>query len=93
MLAPLTFSIARKLGVSTSAAFLAGCFAAFDMMNVLESRHILVDSQLMFYCALSLWLGLKWFKRCNEVGVQCGFCHSGSRARTPAWGHVLPRLS
>lgn len=66
MLAPLTFSIARKLGVSTSAAFLAGCFAAFDMMNVLESRHILVDSQLMFYCALSLWLGLKWFKRCNE---------------------------
>jgi hypothetical protein len=66
LLAPLTFSIAKKLGASSGPAFLAGCFCAFDMMNVLESRHILVDSQLMFYCALCLWLALRYWKQCQE---------------------------
>ena len=64
---PLTFSIARKLGASDGPAFLAGCFIVFDMMNVIESRHVLVDSPLMFYCALSLWLALKYWQRRDEV--------------------------
>jgi dolichyl-phosphate-mannose--protein O-mannosyl transferase len=67
LLAPFTFSIACKLGASAWPAFLAGCFVVFDLMNTIESRHILVDSQLMFYSALSLWLALKYWERCNNV--------------------------
>lgn len=68
-LAPLTFSIAKKLGLRDSTAFVAGCCLVFDLMNTIESRLILVDSQLMFYCGLALWTALKYWKRRNEVGA------------------------
>ncbi len=66
-LPPLTFSIARKLGMSNATAFVAGAMVVFDLMNTIESRLILVDSQLMFYCGLALWTALKFWARRNEA--------------------------
>ena len=52
-----------NMGGAPISALLAGCLAMFDMLNVIESRLILVDSQLMFYLALSLVVALKFWKR------------------------------
>jgi uncharacterized oligopeptide transporter (OPT) family protein len=66
-LPPLTFAIGKLLGLRDATAFLGGCCVIFDLMNTIESRLILVDSQLMFYCGLALWTALKYWKRRNEV--------------------------
>jgi dolichyl-phosphate-mannose--protein O-mannosyl transferase len=70
-LPPLTYSVCRKLSLSEAASFTVGCLVLFDLLNIIEARHILVDSQLMFYCALSLWLALKYWDRLNTVRVRC----------------------
>jgi len=62
MLIPLVFSIARKFGCTNKGAVLAACLVNFDMLNLTESRLILMDAQLMFYSALSLWIALKFWK-------------------------------
>jgi dolichyl-phosphate-mannose--protein O-mannosyl transferase len=67
LLPPCLFSIARKMGMSNSVAFLVGSLSVFDSMEVIESRHILVDSQLMFYCGLSLWFALKYWDALERV--------------------------
>ena len=59
--------IARKMGMSNSTAFLSGCMVVFDCLNAIESRLILVDSQLMFYCGLALYTALRFWERRNEV--------------------------
>lgn len=68
LLPPCLFSIAKKMGMSNSVAFLVGSLSVFDSMEVVESRHILVDSQLMFYCGLSLWFALKYWDALERVG-------------------------
>ena len=68
-LPPVTFSIAKKMGCSNSVAFLCGSMIVFDCMQVIESRHVLVDSQLMFYCGLSLWFALKYWDAVERVRV------------------------
>ena len=65
----MTFSIARKLGCSNSVAFLCGLMIALENMHIQESRAILMDAQLLFYCAASLWLVLKFWER--EVRLVC----------------------
>ncbi len=47
-LPPLTFMICKKLRMSNSTSFLAGSMVVFDLMNSIESRLVLMDSQVMF---------------------------------------------
>ncbi len=61
------FSIAKKFGMSNSVALLVGSFTVFDSMSVIESRLILVDSQLMFHCGFSLWFAMKYWEARNTV--------------------------
>jgi hypothetical protein len=68
------FSIARKMGLSNTTAFLAGNFIVFDFLNLMECRYILVDSQLMFYCGLALWLALKFWERVNVTVRRSALC-------------------
>ena len=68
-LPPLTFSIGKLLGLGNITAFVAGSMIVFDNLNAIESRLILVDSQLMFYCGLALYTALRYWKRRNEVNV------------------------
>jgi dolichyl-phosphate-mannose--protein O-mannosyl transferase len=39
------FSIARKFGCTNKGAVLAACLVNFDMLNLTESRLILMDAQ------------------------------------------------
>lgn len=44
-----------------------GCFLfMFDNLNLIESRLILIDSQLIFYCALALWFALVYWQRWRD---------------------------
>ncbi|KAK4537719.1 hypothetical protein CDCA_CDCA14G3744 [Cyanidium caldarium] len=54
LLPAVTYLVARKMRLSRAAAGLAAFFVLFDMLNVIEARHILTDSQLIFYCALTM---------------------------------------
>lgn len=58
---PLMYATARKIGVSWTGSFLCAALFCFDNLNIIESRLILTDSQIVFYlvfslyCALQLW--------------------------------------
>lgn len=58
---PLMYATSRKIGMSWVGALLCSGLFCFDNLNVIESRLILMDSQIVFYlvlsvyCALNLW--------------------------------------
>lgn len=58
---PLMYATGRKIGMSWVGALLCAGLFCFDNLNVIESRLILMDSQIVFYlvlsvyCALHLW--------------------------------------
>ena len=54
---PLIYSICRRMGCRVVSASLAAVLFLTDNLNLIESRLILVDSQLVFLAALSLWTG------------------------------------
>lgn len=63
---PAVFYIAKRLaGGSVRAGLLAAFLLTFDGLNLIESRLVLIDSQLGFWCAATLALGLKWFDTYN----------------------------
>ena len=64
--APLFFLIMRAWGGSVRAAVFAACLFMFDNLNLIESRLILVDSQLIFWVAAALLVGLRWWSALNE---------------------------
>lgn len=79
---PLLYQTARLLGVSWVGALVSAGLFCFDNLNVIESRLILMDSQITFYlvlslyCALRLWstkAGTKerWFWL-TATGLVCG---------------------
>ena len=45
---PLLYLIARGWHASPRGALLAAALLNFDMLNLMESRYILMDSQLLF---------------------------------------------
>lgn len=51
---PMTYLIARQLRMSQIAAFLPAAAVLFDFLGIIEGRLILMDSQLLFFCQLSL---------------------------------------
>ena len=62
----MMYLIARNWGTSVRGAILCSCLFLFDNLNLTESRLILVDSQLFFWCTLSLLSAQLWWKRWNE---------------------------
>ena len=61
-----TYYIARNWGTSIPASFLAASFVIFDILNVVEARLILVDSQLIFWCSLALLTAQMWWRKLND---------------------------
>lgn len=60
---PLIYSIVRRLGGTVYAGIFAATMFMLDMLNTIESRLILTDSQLMFYMALCLYVGIRFYER------------------------------
>lgn len=83
---PLVYATARQLGMSWVGALLAAGLYCFDNLNVIESRLILMDSQIMFYLVLSLYCALQLWKTpprtrarlmwLTLTGIVCGFSMS-----------------
>jgi dolichyl-phosphate-mannose--protein O-mannosyl transferase len=59
---PLIYITSRELGVSWVGSLLAASLYCFDNLNIIESRLILMDSQIMFYLILSLYCALRLWK-------------------------------
>lgn len=55
---PLMYTTGRKIGMSWVGAFLCAGLFCFDNLNIIESRLILMDSQIVFYLVLSLYCAL-----------------------------------
>lgn len=56
---PLLYLTARQLGVSWVGALVSAGLFCFDNLNIIESRLILMDSQIVFYLVLSLYCALR----------------------------------
>lgn len=63
---PLIYGIVRNWGGSIYAGILGASLFLMDNLNLTESRLILVDSQLIFWCAISLFTAQHWWRRLNE---------------------------
>lgn len=59
---PLMYSTARMLGLSWVGALVCAGLFCFDNLNIIESRLILMDSQITFYLVLSLYCAFKLWK-------------------------------
>lgn len=59
---PLVYATSRELGVSWVGSLAAAVLYCFDNLNIIESRLILMDSQIMFYLVLSLYCALRLWK-------------------------------
>lgn len=55
---PCAYAVARLLDVSVSGSVLSSTMVLFDFIGLLEGRLILMDSQLLFFCQLSLLFAL-----------------------------------
>lgn len=55
---PLTYLVARKLRLSPISSCVAATSVLLDFLGIIEGRLILMDSQLLFFCQLSLYCAL-----------------------------------
>lgn len=55
---PITYLIARQMHISKVSSVLATASVLLDFLGLIEGRLILMDSQLLFFCQLSLYLAL-----------------------------------
>ena len=62
---PVLYLIVRNFRGSARAAFVASLLFIFDGLNAVQSRFILLDSQLIFWCALALLVAQLWWARWN----------------------------
>jgi dolichyl-phosphate-mannose-protein mannosyltransferase len=60
---PLSYLTLRALECRATTALLAAVFVTFENGLITQSRHILLDSPLLFFTALTLFL---WCGFCNE---------------------------
>lgn len=51
---PLTYLISRAMRISSAGACLSASTVLFDFLGLIEGRLILMDSQLLFFCQISL---------------------------------------
>ncbi len=61
--APLMYGITRGFGGGIWAGVLTSCLFIFDNLNLTEARLVLIDSQLIFWCAATLWTAQRWWAR------------------------------
>jgi len=59
---PLTYLLARELGLGVAASALPAVAGALDHLVVVESRLILLDAQLLFYIVAALYLAVRLWK-------------------------------
>lgn len=59
---PLTYLVARRLTISQPSAVLAGVMVGTDFLGIIEGRLILMDSQLLAFCQLSLICALELWR-------------------------------
>lgn len=59
---PLLYTTARTLGLSWVGAGLCAGLFCFESLNIIQSRLIVLESQLIFYLVLSLYCALKLWK-------------------------------
>lgn len=64
--APVIYWVVTGFGGSVRAGILASLLFIFDGLNLTESRLILIDSQLIFWCGVCLALASRWWKRHND---------------------------
>lgn len=62
---PVLYGICRRFGVSVYASLVAAMLFVCDGLNLIESRLILIDSQLIFWCAATLLVATYWWQRWN----------------------------
>jgi hypothetical protein len=69
---PILYQVVRNWGGSVWAALLCASFFLMDNLNLTESRLVLIDSQLIFWCAASLLVAQMWWRRLDEheKGIQ-----------------------
>ncbi len=65
LLVPVVVDFAKQLGFSQAAAVLAGCMVLFDNALVTQTRLILLDSMLIFFCVVAAYC---WVRFYNERG-------------------------
>jgi dolichyl-phosphate-mannose-protein mannosyltransferase len=69
--APLMFGIARGFGGGIWAGILCASLFIFDNLNLTEARLVLIDSQLIFWCAATLWTAQRWWARlAGDMGAR-----------------------
>ncbi len=64
--APLMYLAVRGFEGGIWAGVLCAAFFIFDNLNLIESRLVLIDSQLIFWCAAALVTAQRWWKRWRE---------------------------
>jgi hypothetical protein len=62
LLAPLMYLVLGELGASRLACLVGGSLVTLDMLNLIESRLVLVDSQLMLYSVGAFYVGLRMWR-------------------------------
>lgn len=84
---PLMYLIGRELGLSSTSSLFAAAVQIFEHLFVIESRLVLMDSQLMMWIALCLFLALRMWSR--PVGKRwllvISVALSGSAALSVKW--------
>ena len=61
----LMYAIARNWGASVRGGLIAATLLALDGLNITEGRLVLIDSQLIFWIAASLYVAQLWWDRLN----------------------------
>lgn len=64
---PFSYIIARQFKMSSIASILSASTVLFDFLSIIEGRLILMDSQLLFFCQLSLYCALRLWKTCENT--------------------------
>jgi len=86
--APLVYLITREFKGGVWASLLAAAFFLFDNLNLIESRLVLIDSQLIFWCAAAMYVAQRWWRRHADCCTEDGGTTMSIRERI-AWGVAM----
>lgn len=67
---PVFYRVCRLLRLSTYASLMAALFILFDIMHVIQSRIVMVDSVLVFFTCLAFYLALQLWDAKNVVVIK-----------------------
>jgi dolichyl-phosphate-mannose--protein O-mannosyl transferase len=60
------YYITRNFGGGPYAGIVASGLLLFDMLNCIQGRLVLLDAQLVMWCAITLLVAQNWWKRWNK---------------------------